>query len=213
MNTRKLTHKDNVFAEIGKALRVVTTAAHARRPNPAEETHDAAMSATEGAQSARLMRINHAGEVSAQALYRGQALVARSEALRSELLQAAEEENDHLAWCETRLSELNSQPSIFSPLWYGGSFAIGALAGLAGDKISLGFLAETEQQVTDHLADHLERLPAGDQRSRKILARMRDDEERHNKYAIEQGAAELPKGVKSAMTLTSKIMTGVAGRI
>jgi ubiquinone biosynthesis monooxygenase Coq7 len=171
------------------------------------------MSASERRQTANLMRINHAGEVAAQALYRGQALVARSGTLRNELLQAAEEENDHLAWCEMRLRELNGNRSVFSPVWYGGSFALGALAGLAGDKISLGFLAETERQVTSHLEDHLKRLPANDQRSRKIIAQMRDDEEIHSTHAIEQGAAELPKAVKSAMTVTAKIMTGLAGRI
>ena len=213
MNTRNLTHTDNLLAEIGKALRVIATSAQARRANPADETNDNEMSGPERRQAANLMRINHAGEVAAQALYRGQALVASSDTLRKELLQAADEENDNLAWCETRLGELNSNRSLFSPVWYGGSFAIGALAGLAGDKISLGFLAETEQQVTDHLEDHLKRLPATDQRSRRIIAQMRDDEERHSTHAIEQGATELPKVAKLAMAATSSIMTGIAGRI
>jgi len=153
------------------------------------------------------MRVNHAGEVAAQALYRGHAVTARTGALRSHMERAAEEETDHLAWCEQRLEELGSRTSLLNPLWYAGSFAIGALAGLVGDKWSLGFVAETEHQVVKHLEDHLTRLPAEDEQSRAILEQMRKDEAQHATVAIEAGAAELPEMVKKAMTLTSIVMT------
>lgn len=153
------------------------------------------------------MRVNHAGEVAAQALYRGHAVTARTDALRGHMERAAEEETDHLAWCEQRLGELGSRTSLLNPLWYGGSFAIGALAGWAGDKWSLGFVAETEQQVVKHLEDHLTRLPAEDAQSRAILEQMRKDEAQHATVAIEAGAAELPEMVKRAMALTSAVMT------
>jgi ubiquinone biosynthesis monooxygenase Coq7 len=156
------------------------------------------------------MRINHAGEVAAQALYHGQALTARNPQLRETLRQAADEEGDHLAWCDERLRELDSRPSLLNPLWYAGSFAIGALAGACGDRVSLGFLVETERQVEGHLEDHLARLPAGDARSRSVLEQMKRDETRHGDTAQSAGAAELPAPVKLLMKLTSRVMTRTA---
>ena len=159
------------------------------------------------------MRVNHAGETAAQALYRGQALVARDPALREDLLRAADEEHDHLAWCQQRATELGGGVSKLAPLWYTGSLAIGVLAGLAGDKTSLGFLAETEDQVSEHLAGHLERLPEKDNDSRAILEKMREDEIRHGQGALEQGGGELPRPVRELMRLTAKFMTTVSYRV
>ncbi len=153
------------------------------------------------------MRVNHAGEVAAQALYRGHALSAGKPELRAHMERAAAEESDHLAWCEQRVRELGGRTSVLNPLWYAGSFAIGALTGLAGDKWSLGFVAETERQVVKHLETHLQRLPEGDEQSRAILEQMRDDEARHATVAIEAGAAPLPEPLKRAMALTSRVMT------
>ena len=156
------------------------------------------------------MRVNHAGEIAAQALYHGQALAARSEATRAWLLEAAREESDHLAWCEARLEELGSRTSRLNPLWYAGSFAIGALAAAFGDRTSLGFVAETERQVEGHLDEHLARLPAGDERSRLILRKMRADESRHGSNARAGGAVQLPAPVRGLMKQTARIMTGTA---
>jgi ubiquinone biosynthesis monooxygenase Coq7 len=156
------------------------------------------------------MRINHAGEVAAQALYHGQALTARNPAIRETLRQAADEEGDHLAWCDERLRELGSRPSLLNPVWYAGSFAIGALAGACGDRVSLGFLVETERQVEGHLEDHLARWPAADTRSRRVLEEMKRDEVRHGDTAQAAGAAELPAPVKLLMKLTSRVMTRTA---
>jgi ubiquinone biosynthesis monooxygenase Coq7 len=168
------------------------------------------LSDPERREAAALMRVNHAGEIAAQALYHGQALVARSEATRGMLLEAAREETDHLAWCETRLKELDSRPSLLNPLWYAGSFAIGALAALLGDRTSLGFVVETERQVEGHLDEHLGRLPAGDTRSRAILQTMRADEIAHGAKARGAGGAELPSAVRALMRRTASIMTGTA---
>jgi len=156
------------------------------------------------------MRVNHAGEIAAQALYHGQAMAARSEVTRRMLLDAAREETDHLAWCESRLKELDSRPSLLNPLWYAGSFFIGALAALAGDRASLGFVVETERQVEGHLDQHLGRLPAADQRSRAIVERMRTDEAAHGANARAAGGAELPGPVRALMRRTARIMTGTA---
>ena len=156
------------------------------------------------------MRVNHAGEVAAQALYQGQALTARGSHVRESLRQAAQEEGDHLAWCEERLRELDSHPSVLNPLWYAGSLAIGALAGVLGDRVSLGFVAETERQVEGHLAEHLQRLPLNDERSRRILAQMKADETRHGENARAAGARELPAPVKLLMKLTARVMTRTA---
>jgi ubiquinone biosynthesis monooxygenase Coq7 len=156
------------------------------------------------------MRVNHTGELAAQALYHGQALLARSAATRQLLMEAARAESDHLAWCETRLKELASRPSVLNPLWYAGSFAIGAAAALAGDRASLGFVAETERQVEGHLASHLDRLPANDQRSRHIVELMKSDEAAHAQAARARGAASLPQPIPTLMRMAARVMTGCA---
>jgi ubiquinone biosynthesis monooxygenase Coq7 len=156
------------------------------------------------------MRVNHAGEIAAQGLYHGQAMVARDPAIRDLLEHAAREEADHLAWCETRLRELNDRPSRLDPLWYSGSFLIGVVAGLASDRISLGFVAETERQVEQHLASHLEQLPADDVRSRAILEQMQRDEQAHGELALQSGGAALPVPVRNLMRLTARVMTTTA---
>jgi ubiquinone biosynthesis monooxygenase Coq7 len=211
MSARNWSLLDRCLNELDTALRVVALPSRARRPNPAgpevasgpEDTGDRAL-------AAGLMRVNHAGEVAAQALYRGQALVARDDRLRQELLRAADEEHDHLAWCEERVQALGSHTSRLNPFWYGGSFVLGMAAGLAGDRVSLGFLAETERQVTAHLDGHLQRLPAGDTASRAIVARMRDEEVTHGTAALDRGGVPLPTPVRRAMTLASRVMTTVA---
>jgi ubiquinone biosynthesis monooxygenase Coq7 len=180
------------------------------RPNPAAACAEAELTATERELTGRLMRINHAGEISAQALYQGQALTARLPTVRNKMEQAADEENDHLAWTAERISELGTHTSVLAPLWYAGSFAIGALAGIAGDKWSLGFVAETEHQVIRHLDEHLERLPEQDAKSRTILEQMRTDEARHATTALAAGGAALPEPIRQLMGLTSKAMTTVA---
>lgn len=180
------------------------------RPSPAKDREAVNLDATQAKHAAGLMRVNHAGEVSAQALYQGQALTAREEAVREKMQRAAAEENDHLVWCEQRLTELDSRPSLFNPLWYAGSFAIGALAGAVGDKWSLGFIVETERQVIKHLDEHLAKLPADDDKSRAVLVQMKEDESHHATTAMQSGAAELPAPVKKIMTVTSKVMTKTA---
>ena len=201
---------DRCIKEIDAALRTVTGTAAASRASPASGAADQPLSASERDLAARLMRVNHAGEIAAQALYRGQALVARDEALRTALLRAAGEEHDHLAWCETRTRELGKDVSRLTPLWYLGSLAIGTAAGLAGDRVSLGFLAETERQVTAHLDGHLRRLPGQDQRSRRIVDQMRREESQHRHNAVERGATELPLPVRFAMQFAARLMTTVA---
>ena len=163
--------------------------------------------------AAGLMRVNHAGEVAAQGLYQGHAAVARDPDIEEQMTQAAIEEMDHLAWCEQRLEELGEKPSALGPLWYTGAFAIGAASGLLGDKWSLGFIEETERQVSDHLTGHLGKLPEADERSRAIVRQMRDEEEEHGANARDAGAAELPKPVQRLMKLTARIMTTTAYRV
>ena len=180
------------------------------RANPAHGKTEAELSGSERQLAGRLMRINHAGEVAAQGLYQGQALTARLPQVRQQMERAALEENDHLDWCEKRAKELGTHVSILNPAWYAGSAAIGALAGLAGDKWSLGFVAETEKQVVKHLEEHLEQLPEHDDKSRAILEQMKEDEGHHATVAVEAGGAELPYPVKKLMGLTSKIMTRTA---
>ena len=174
---------------------------------------DTTMDATPRRHAAGLMRVNHAGEVSAQALYHGQALTARDPKVREHLLKAADEEQQHLRWCEERLSELGEAPSKLQPLWAAGSFAIGAVAGLAGDKWSLGFVAETEKQVSEHLQEHLKKLPDGDQKSRDIVAAMNADETRHGNEAIEAGGRPLPRPVRDLMKAVARVMKFGAYRI
>jgi ubiquinone biosynthesis monooxygenase Coq7 len=177
------------------------------RNDPADTFAEAELNDQERDVTGRLMRINHTGEVCAQALYQGQALTAKLPEVRQSMERAAQEENDHLAWCESRLRALDNRKSLLNPFWYAGSFMIGAAAGLAGDKWSLGFVAETEHQVEDHLQSHLQRLPAQDQKSRAVLEQMKEDEIHHATVALEAGGAELPGPIKLAMKLTSKLMT------
>ncbi len=205
---------DNLIVQLDQALRtLVPGSVAATRANPADTAEPAMLSATEAKHAAGLMRINHTGEVCAQALYQGQALTAKLPQVRSSMEQAAKEECDHLNWCETRLNELDSRPSLLNPLWYGMSFGIGALAGLAGDKWSLGFVAETEKQVVKHLEDHLQQLPATDDKSRRILEQMHSDEGKHATAALDAGAAELPAPVKQAMGLMARVMKTTVYRI
>ncbi len=197
---------DRFLCEVDTGLRTVFAAPHAQRTLPPAGAQTT-LEKTESEESIRLMRVNHTGEVCAQALYQGQAMVARSGDTREMLEQAAREERDHLAWCGKRLEQLGGQTSRLNPLFYAGSFAFGVVSGLAGDKWSMGFLVETERQVEAHLDHHLQRLPAGDAASRHILEVMREDEIRHGDAGASHGAAELPPPVKSAMAAFSKVMT------
>jgi len=207
---------DRWIAELDTALRVLGTRARnepSDLPGRSDSTHKAAdtqLTSAERDQSARLMRINHSGEIAAQALYRGQAFVTRNDEMRNNLLTAAGEEHRHLLWCDHRVRELGTHASRLGPMWYGGSFIIGALVGMAGDRISLGFLAETEKQVTRHLAGHLSRLPPKDARSHDIVEKMRDDEQAHQNAAVRDGGAELPEPAERAMQGVARIMTGVS---
>jgi ubiquinone biosynthesis monooxygenase Coq7 len=201
---------DAAIAALDRALRAVFAPALLLRPVPGEPAPGPALSAAEQRESAALMRVNHSGELAAQALYHGQALMARTETTRAMLLQAARSESDHLAWCERRLTELNARPSLLNPLWYAGSFAIGALAALAGDRSSLGFVVETERQVEGHLDEHLGRLPVGDSRSRAILETMRAEEIAHGATAAAAGGERLPAPVRALMRHTARVMTGTA---
>ena len=210
---RNLDPVDRLLVEAQRALDTVFGQPAASRANPAGNTPDVALEPGERRHAAGLMRINHVGEVCAQGLYFGQAAVAREASTREHLLEAAQEETDHLAWCADRLRELDSRPSLFNPLWYGGSYALGVLAGLRGDGWNLGFVVETERQVEAHLAEHLESLPAADQRSRAILQLMKDDEARHADAAQAAGARALPPPVKAAMRAASRMMKAVAYRM
>ena len=198
---------DKLIIEFDKGLRTVLAEAHSVRPFPDRNEAENPLSAAEKRNAAALMRINHSGEVCAQALYNGQALTSRNPETEAALRQASQEETEHLAWCEKRIHELGSHKSLLNPLWYTGSFAIGALAGALGDKWNLGFLAETENQVGKHIASHLQRLPPQDEKSRAVLEQMKIDEAKHATTAITHGGAELPLPVKMAMKLTSKIMS------
>jgi ubiquinone biosynthesis monooxygenase Coq7 len=200
---------DFALAALGESLRTLSGAGGAARPSPCT---DRALPQTSGDRrlSAGLMRVNHTGEICAQALYSGQALVAREMNVRIALQSAASEERDHLTWCRERLDDLQARPSALDPLWYAGSFAWGIVSGLAGDRWSLGFLAETEAQVERHLHGHLERLPADDRGSRQIIEKMREDEIRHGDTGRALGGAELHYAVKAAMAAASKVMTRTA---
>ncbi len=208
MSERNLSGIDRLILNLDQGVRTVFGRPKVTgRPNPADGVPDADLDERERRVAAGLMRVNHTGEVCAQALYQGQALTARLPEVRQRMEQASAEENDHLEWCETRLKELDSRTSLLNPLWYSGSFAIGAAAGLAGDRWSLGFVAETEHQVVDHLNGHLESLPESDARSRAIVEQMREDEGHHATVALEAGGARLPGPVRRLMALTSKLMT------
>jgi len=212
-NQRRQSFVDRCLAEVDNALRVVMAEPTAAKPAPVAADNSATLNDREQDLARRLMRVNHAGETAAQALYRGQALVTKDKELRQDLLTAAAEEHDHLAWCQQRAAQLGGGVSRLAPLWYLGSFAIGVAAGLAGDKASLGFLAETEKQVTAHLEGQLERLPKNDQTSRAILEQMRADEIQHSEGAMQRGGIDLPDPVKKIMAATSKVMTGVSYRV
>jgi ubiquinone biosynthesis monooxygenase Coq7 len=201
---------DALILQFDRALRTVFAPAVSRRPHPDDGLPEGELDEAEKRQAAGLMRVNHSGEVCAQALYQGQALTARNPEAARALRQASDEETEHLAWCERRLMELGSHKSYLNPLWYTGSFALGLLAGALGDRWNLGFLAETERQVEGHLDGHLQRLPERDAKSRAIVERMKADEIRHAETAIALGGAELPLPVKLAMKLGSKVMTQTA---
>jgi ubiquinone biosynthesis monooxygenase Coq7 len=212
--SQKMNSVDNLIIEFDRVLRSMVGATPMRRPIP-EPIGDpiAELTLDEKKHSAGLMRINHVGEVCAQALYQSQKLLARKDSLKEKLEHAAIEEEDHLAWCESRLKQLDSQPSLLNPVWYAGSFLLGSVAGLAGDKVSLGFVAETERQVEHHLDDHLNDLPPNDTISRAIVAQMRADEIEHGRMAIKEGGIELPQAIQSIMRMTAKAMTLTAYRI
>ena len=210
---RAHTPLDHLLTEAQRALDTVFGNPPATRPNPAGNTPEIMLEPHEQRHAAGLMRINHVGEVCAQGLYFGQAAVARDPATRTHLLEAAQEETDHLSWCADRLRELDSRPSLLNPLWYAGSFAIGALAGLRGDGWNLGFVVETERQVEAHLEEHLQTLPEADLRSREILKVMKADEARHAEQAEQAGARLLPQPIPSLMAAASQLMKAVAYRI
>lgn len=207
--SRQYSQIDHLITNFDQALRTVFGRPLVTgRTNPADTAAEATLAETAQSESARMMRINHTGEVCAQALYQGQALTARLESVRDSMEQAAQEENDHLAWCEQRIHELGSHTSYLNPLFYTGSFALGALAGAIGDKWSLGFVAETERQVVQHLDGHLQRMAGQDHKSRAILEQMKVDELHHGTTAVEAGGVELPGPVKQLMRAMSKVMTG-----
>jgi 3-demethoxyubiquinol 3-hydroxylase len=201
---------DHLIVEFDKGLRTLFSRAHSARPFPDNGVPEAALSESEKKHAASLMRVNHSGEICAQALYQGQALTARDPAVQSQLQQAAQEETEHLAWTSKRVHDLGGHLSLLNPLWYSGSLALGAVAGLLGDKWNLGFLAETERQVGAHLQSHLARLPQRDEKSRAVVLQMYVDETNHANMATQLGGAELPAPVKLAMKLSSKVMTRTA---
>ena len=201
---------DELIVAFDKGLRTVFAPAHSLRATPGGDLPESELTDEQRRLSASLMRVNHTGEICAQALYQGQALTARDSRARAALEQAAQEETEHLAWTERRIEELGGRKSVLNPLFYAGSFALGAAAGLIGDRWNLGFLAETERQVVEHLSGHLERLPAGDEKSRAILEQMREDEARHATSARNHGGGELPEPAKRVMRFASGIMTRTA---
>ena len=204
---------DRLITVFDNSLRTLLAPARSARPHPDAAIDDAALNDAQRALSAALMRVNHTGEICAQALYQGQALTVRNPSARVVLEQAAAEETDHLAWTEQRITELGGRLSALNPLFYAGSFALGAMAGIAGDKWNLGFLAETERQVESHLDSHLGRLPEADLKSRAIVDQMKADEARHARTAVEHGGAELPQPLRQAMKLGSRVMTETTFRL
>ncbi len=213
MTDRKLTLLDQLVRSADNALRTLAGAhASPSQPSPATATADTEMSDTERRHAAGLMRVNHSGEVCAQALYQGQALTARLPAVRGDMEDAAREEEDHLAWCEDRLRELDSRPSVLNPLWYSLSFGLGAGAGLVSDRLSLGFVAATEDLVCQHLERHLRDLPAQDGRSRAVVTQMLEDEARHADKALAAGGLAFPNPAKRLMALASRAMTATSYR-
>ena len=216
MNThsRQYSRADDLLMNVDQALRTLFGRPQlTERHNPAADEPDTELDEPQRDHIARLMRINHTGEVCAQALYQGQALTARNPAVRTSMERSAAEENDHLDWCEQRVEELGGRLSLLNPLWYAGSFAIGAAAGIAGDKWSLGFVAETERQVEGHLDEHLGQVPGNDRRTRAILQQMKTDEIEHGQKAMDHGGARLPMPVRALMKVTAKLMTTSVYRI
>lgn len=206
--TRRLTLLDRLICEADTVMRTLTSRGNtAARPSPAQGHSEGQLDERGRRHVAGLMRVNHTGEVCAQALYQGQAMTAKLPTVREEMQQAAAEEVDHLVWCEERLRELDSRPSVLNPIWYGLSFSLGALAGAIGDTVSLGFVAATEERVCTHLREHLRQLPEDDRRSRLILQQMLEDEERHGENALAAGGTDFPPPVKNAMTALSRVMT------
>lgn len=201
---------DTLILNFDRALRALFAPAHAARPSPADGVAESPLTPDEKARAAALLRVDHTGEICAQALYQGQAWTSSNAALRAKLAGAAKEETDHLAWCEQRIAELGGRKSYLNPLWFAGSFAIGAIAGVRGDRWNLGFLAETERQVERHLAGHINRLPVADMKSRILLDQMRYDEAKHAGMAQSEGAASLPWPIRNTMRAASKVMTTVA---
>ncbi|SOD30118.1 ubiquinone biosynthesis monooxygenase Coq7 [Variovorax sp. YR752] len=204
---------DPVLTAADAALRTLFARPHATRATPVPSQAPGEMSEAERREAGALMRVNHVGEVCAQALYTAQAAVTRDPALRAHFLEAAHEETDHLAWTRQRLDELGARPSILNPLWYAGAFGLGLVAGRLGDPLSLGFVAETERQVEAHLDSHLDRLPSGDSASKAVVEQMKLDEARHASQAVDAGAAELPAPAKALMRVASRVMTTLAHRI
>ncbi len=214
MYKRRLSLLDKLISEADSVMKTITSRGnHARRPSPAQGHQDTALSASQRQHAAGLMRVNHTGEVCAQALYQGQALTAKLPAVRDEMQQAAQDEVDHLVWCEERLRELGSHTSVLNPAWYAMSFALGAIAGAISDKVSLGFVAATEERVCSHLRDHLKQLPDEDRKSQLILQQMLQDEQRHGDNALEAGGAVFPQPVKDAMSSVSRLMTRTSYRL
>lgn len=203
---------DELIIGFDRALRALAGTASSQRPNPAADLPEETLTPEERRHAGGLMRVNHTGEVCAQALYQAQALTARDPQLRRRFALAAREEEDHLAWTQERLAELGDRTSYANPLWYAGSFAMGLIAGIGGDRANLGFVVETERQVEEHLTDHMDRLPQADARSRAIVAAMRDDEARHGATARDAGASELPLPIRALMQATAKLMTLTAYR-
>ena len=204
---------DDLITGFDRALRTLTVGSTSGRPYPAEGTESPELTAADKLHAAGLMRVNHSGEICAQALYSGQAMTSANATLRGQLDRAAREETEHLAWTERRLEELGAHTSFLNPLWYAGSFAMGALAGLAGDSWNLGFLSETERQVEQHLNGHLDTLPEGDARSKAVVSQMRTDEAGHAQMAEDLGAARLPLPIRAVMRMTAKVMTTTAYRV
>ncbi len=214
MRKRHLSLLDKLITEADSVMKTITSRGnHAGRPSPSDGHSDTELSQAERKHVAGLMRVNHTGEVCAQALYQGQALTAKLPTVREEMQQAAQEEVDHLVWCEERLRELDSHTSYLNPAWYGMSFALGAIAGAIGDKVSLGFVAATEERVCAHLKEHLQQLPEEDRKSQLILQQMLEDEQRHGENALEAGGTDFPAPVKDAMSGVSKVMTSTSYRI
>jgi len=214
MSNRAFSPADRLLLNVDQALRTLFGRPHTTaRPNPAEAAPEIELDDKAREHTARLMRINHTGEVCAQGLYQGQAVTARDPVVRESMEQSATEENDHLDWCEQRVEELGGRLSLLNPAFYAGSFAIGAIAGVAGDKWSLGFVAETERQVESHLDHHLDEVSPEDQRTRTILEQMKADEIEHGRKAMDHGGAELPGPVKGLMRLTAKVMTSAVYRL